>query len=526
VKKIFSILFVLVLVVGLGLTITTPVVAEPGTTYYVSTIGDDDTGDGTEGNPWRTIQKAIDALNVTGDGDTIMVAAGEYDYFRVEGKANIDIISTEGATVTTADWIEDLPVVGDAWVMAAVYDSPDINIEGIGFDGTGVSEENVVGIAYVDSTGVIAALTIENVVGTVGMGAGVLIADDAGFSDVEVTGSTISDNEIGIAVATDSTQEIRFSNIVNNDYGVTNQGVGTPDAIYNWWGHASGPLSVTNPFGEGNPVSDDVDFDPWLESASVTQTVTNDIVDAIDEADTIVEVYGTATLTISKYPGNPYPGAQIEGEGELASVNAETLQTNQVLLDDLFRDLYVPDYDYDAGTYVVIKIYYTDDQIDGIDDESSLRACWTNEKDPDYYLTCSFDSVDPTPQYDIEGKEYSGVITVVVNAGSSPNMDQLNGTTFGGYGSGPAPPEPCGCFIATAAYGTDTAEELDILREFRDTVLLPNRVGAEFVSLYYRASPPVADFISQNEVLRTVVRVGFVDPLVRLLTWTHGFWSP
>ena len=87
-KKIFSILFTLVLVVGLGLTITAPVVAEPGTTYYVSTTGDDDTGDGTVCNPWRTIQKAVDALNVTEDGATIMVAAGEYDDFVVQGKAN------------------------------------------------------------------------------------------------------------------------------------------------------------------------------------------------------------------------------------------------------------------------------------------------------------------------------------------------------------------------------------------------------------------------------------------------------
>jgi hypothetical protein len=456
-----------------------------------------------------------------------MVAAGEYDYFRVEGKANIDIISFEGATVTTADWTEDLPVVGDAWVMAAVHDSPNINIEGIDFDGTGVSGEDVVAIAYVDSTGVIAALTIENVVGTGGMGAGVVIADDAGFSDVEITGSTISDNEIGIAVATDSAQEIRFNNIVNNDLGVVNEGVGTPDAdaIYNWWGHASGPLSVTNPFGEGNPVSDDVDFDPWLESRPVTDTVTNLPVYAIDEADTIVEVHGTATLTISRYPGNPYPGARIEGEGELASVNAETLQTNRVLLDDLFRDLKVTRYELE--TYVLIRIYYTDDQIDGIDDEGSLRACWTNEEDPQFYLECSVSDVDTTPQYDIEGKDYSGVITAVVSNNSSPNMGQLNGTTFGGYGSGSQlPPDPCGCFIATAAYGTDTAEQLDILREFRDTVLLPNRVGARFVSFYYRASPPMADFISQNDVVRTIARVGFVDPIVRILTWTHGLWSP
>ena len=81
------------------------------------------------------------------------------------------------------------------------------------------------------------------------------------------------------------------------------------------------------------------------------------------------------------------------------------------------------------------------------------------------------------------------------------------------------------CFIATAAYGTDTAEEIDILREFRDEVLLSNSLGAEFVSFYYKTSPPIADFISQNEALRTAVKVGFVDPIVKILSWTHSLWS-
>jgi nitrous oxidase accessory protein NosD len=74
-------------------------------------------------------------------------------------------------------------------------------------------------------------------------------------------------------------------------------------------------------------------------------------------------------------------------------------------------------------------------------------------------------------------------------------------------------------------FGSDTAKEIDILREFRDTVLLPNSLGAELVSLYYKISPPIANFISQHEVLRTVVRVGFVDPIVKILNWSHDLWS-
>lgn len=80
------------------------------------------------------------------------------------------------------------------------------------------------------------------------------------------------------------------------------------------------------------------------------------------------------------------------------------------------------------------------------------------------------------------------------------------------------------CFIATAAYGTDTAREIDILREFRDVILLPNSLGAKFVSFYYKSSPPVADFISRHDVLRLIVRKGFVQPIVNVLNISRRLW--
>jgi hypothetical protein len=81
-----------------------------------------------------------------------------------------------------------------------------------------------------------------------------------------------------------------------------------------------------------------------------------------------------------------------------------------------------------------------------------------------------------------------------------------------------------GCFIATAAYGTPTAEEIDVLREFRDAVLLKSTVGSQFVALYYRFSPPIADFIAGNELLRTLVRELLVDPIVRVVEATGDIW--
>ncbi len=70
------------------------------------------------------------------------------------------------------------------------------------------------------------------------------------------------------------------------------------------------------------------------------------------------------------------------------------------------------------------------------------------------------------------------------------------------------------CFIATAAFGTPLAQEVQVLRRFRDTYLLTNSLGQEFVSLYYRLSPPVADFIRDNSILKATVRT-----ILRPVVW-------
>ena len=490
-KRIFGILFALLLVVSLGLVTAAPVLA--GTTVHVP-------GD------YATIQEAIDAA---GSGDAIMVAAGDYHAFVVEGKPNINIISTEGATVTTTNLYTALPVVGNAWVLAAVYDSEDVNIEGINFDGTGVSGKTVVvGIAYVDSTGRIADLTVENVIAT-SLGAGVAIIGDVGASAVEMIGATISNNDdTGIYVCGGSTLEAHLNKIVDNaECGLLNDGGETVDATGNWWGHKSGPLHQTNPLGRGNAVVGDVDFKPWLEAELVTKTVDNGI---LAVADTEVEVDGRATVTIARYSSNPHP--TLSGYAAAASLDLAELDTFREL--NIFSDVRVTYYK--SGTEAEIRLYYTNAEAKGFDEES-LRLLWWNGTN---WAKCSHSDINTT---DITGNyTYSGYMWATINATTTPSLACLNGTEWGGYGE---PRERGSCFIAGAAYGTNTAKEIDILREFRDTVLLPNSLGTTLVSCYYKTSPPIAGFISQHEVLRTVVRVGFVDPTVAILNWSHDLWS-
>jgi len=69
-----------------------------------------------------------------------------------------------------------------------------------------------------------------------------------------------------------------------------------------------------------------------------------------------------------------------------------------------------------------------------------------------------------------------------------------------------------GCFIATAAYGTDTAKGLDVLRSFRDNILLSNPYGRILVKAYYFTSPPIAHSLSQHEYVRDATRILLVTP--------------
>jgi len=101
-------------------------------------------------------------------------------------------------------------------------------------------------------------------------------------------------------------------------------------------------------------------------------------------------------------------------------------------------------------------------------------------------------------------------LTVTDNEGAN-STDIINVTVFvpiAGGGGG-------GCFIATAAYGTPMADDVRYLRAFRDEYLQTNDAGRWFVTQYYKYSPPLAEYLRQNDDLRSVVRSA-LSPLVGL----------
>ncbi len=65
-----------------------------------------------------------------------------------------------------------------------------------------------------------------------------------------------------------------------------------------------------------------------------------------------------------------------------------------------------------------------------------------------------------------------------------------------------------GCFIATAAFGSDLAPEVAALRTARDLATSRSTLAAVAVDLYYRSSPPAAAALARSPVARAIVREG------------------
>ncbi|MEO8841347.1 MAG: fibronectin type III domain-containing protein [Kofleriaceae bacterium] len=69
------------------------------------------------------------------------------------------------------------------------------------------------------------------------------------------------------------------------------------------------------------------------------------------------------------------------------------------------------------------------------------------------------------------------------------------------------------CFVATAAYGSLMANDVEALRSFRDTALETNTLGELAVETYYTFGPALAGVIGQSDLLRASAR-GALQPIV------------
>jgi len=78
-----------------------------------------------------------------------------------------------------------------------------------------------------------------------------------------------------------------------------------------------------------------------------------------------------------------------------------------------------------------------------------------------------------------------------------------------------------GCLIATAAFGSELAPQVQFLREVRDNTLLSTTSGTTFMTgfnhIYYSFSPAVADLERENPGFREAVKL-FITPMLSTLS--------
>ena len=78
-----------------------------------------------------------------------------------------------------------------------------------------------------------------------------------------------------------------------------------------------------------------------------------------------------------------------------------------------------------------------------------------------------------------------------------------------------------GCLIATAAFGSEMAPQVQLLRELRDNTVLQTESGSAFMTgfnqFYYSFSPAVADYERENPVFKEAVKIT-LTPLLTSLT--------
>jgi len=256
---------------------------------------------------------------------------------------------------------------------------------------------------------------------------GIFLRKVSETSTVAITGNTITNNVSEAASGIDLLSDvhtdnvtINFNNIFGNQtYGIYKGGsTDNVDAENNWWGNASGPYHpTTNPSGTGDNVTDLVDYDPWLGvpiTGGTTKTVGpgGGTVDAKDEADTEVDVTGTATVTVAEYSSNPGSG-----------FNGDTGK---------YIDVHIANTD--NVTQIEIRLYYTPADIAGPPalNEATLRLRWWNGTG---WIVCSDSGVetrDILPWF----PPYSGYMWAKIRNDTTPNLTQLTGTAFGGGGVG------------------------------------------------------------------------------------------
>jgi len=257
---------------------------------------------------YNTIQQAI---NAAGTDDTINVASGNYTENLLVNKASLNFIGANAGIPGSETRSDETNIIGYVKIT-----SNNISFNGFKFtDGEQVPAGDKAAIYIAGSTsdhtiqcnlftrtgaapggpdsfrgiinefgGVSSLLIKQNKF--IGWHTGIYLQN----ADAQVTDNVMTENYVGMSIDGAVSVTVAYNSFINN--GLEGLGIGPPPvtsltlehncftgnltAVANWqtveinaennnWGDASGPYnSTSNPDGQGDAVSDNVDYSPWL----------------------------------------------------------------------------------------------------------------------------------------------------------------------------------------------------------------------------------------------------------------------
>ena len=175
------------------------------------------------------------------------------------------------------------------------------------------------------------------------------------------------------------------------------------------------------------------------------------------------------------------------------------------------------------GDQTQLKISFLNKQTNGIQQHIDYRVTVTQGQNQVFGIPITHTaegSVSIPYQFQNAG-DYQVTVSVegILFQPIPPETAVFSITVGGSQSTQPVQPKS-GCLIATAAFGSELAPQVQFLREYRDNTIMTTVAGSSFLNafntVYYSFSPSVADSERTHPLLQETVRAG-ITPLLGIL---------